>query len=69
MGQLYDLCSRVTTYLESKHADDPLALIRAKGEIATRTGFLVSMVSPNEFDDPNKIARLREAVSRLGIPA
>lgn len=69
MGQLYDLCARVTSYLEAQHADDPMALIRAKGEIATRTGFLVSMVHPSEFDDPHKIAKLREAINSLGIGA
>lgn len=69
MGQFYDLCSRVTTYLETKHSDDPMALILAKGDIATRTGFLVAMVHPSDFDDPSKIAKLREAMSSLGIPA
>ncbi len=69
MGDLYDLCSRVTAHLERAHAGDPMGLIRAKGELATHTGFLVSMVTRGEADDPIKIARLRDALDDLGISA
>lgn len=67
MGTLYDLCRQVSTHLESQHAGDPIALVRAKGELATRAGFLVSLVGPNDHDDPEKVAALKQAAAQLGI--
>lgn len=69
MGTLYDLCKRVSAELEAKHAGDPIGLVRAKGELATRAGFLVTLVGPNDYDDPGKVAALRAAASELGIVA
>lgn len=68
MGALYDLCQKVTQHLERTYPD-PIGLIRAKGEVATRAGFLVSLVGPGDYDDPDKITRLRRAVRELDIPA
>jgi hypothetical protein len=53
--------------LEAKHVGEPLELIRAKGMVATKVGFLVSMVTPNDPDDPEKIAALKGAASALGM--
>ncbi|MGB4592992.1 MAG: hypothetical protein WBI63_04350 [Coriobacteriia bacterium] len=69
MTRLYDLCKQVSEELEQTHAGNPMALIRAKGEIATRVGFLVGMVGPHDFDDPDKITRLQAAVRDIGIHA
>jgi hypothetical protein len=69
VGQLYDMCKRVRDRIEAEHGQDPMALIRIKGELATRTGFLVSMVGPSEPDDSDKIERLKAAAAALGIPA
>jgi hypothetical protein len=67
LGVLYDLASSAIQQLETKHSNDPMALIRAKGDLATRTGFLVSLVSRNDPDDPVKITKLMHAASELGI--
>lgn len=69
MGELYDVCRRVVDRLEHEHAADPMALIRAKGELATRAGFLVAMVGPGDPDNPEKLDRLKIAAAELGIPA
>jgi hypothetical protein len=65
--QLYELCQRVSSELERRHAGDPMGLMRAKGELATRTGFLAGMVGPNDSDDAEKTRRLRDAASAIGI--
>ena len=66
MGVLFDMCRRATTRLESTHAE-PMALLRAKGELATKAGFLVTLVAHSDPDDPEKMHRLREAAFELGI--
>lgn len=68
MGALHDLAESVTRHVEAAHAGDPIGLVRAKGELATRAGFLVTMVGRADADDPEKIARLRTAAAQLGIP-
>jgi hypothetical protein len=67
MGRLYDLAVHVSRELESRHAEDPMALIRAKGALATKVGFLVSLIAPNDADDPDKIALLTRAATELGL--
>lgn len=67
VSQLYQLCKRVGERLEATHAGDAMALLRAKGQLATKAGFLVTMVSPADSDDPVKIVRLQQAAAELGI--
>lgn len=67
MGALYDLSSRVMASLEMRHEGDAMGLLRAKGQITTRTGFLVSMIARTDPDDPAKIEKLRQAATELGI--
>lgn len=67
MSELFRLCKRVGEQLEATHAGDAMALLRAKGQLATKAGFLVTMVSPADVDDRDKTARLRHAAAELGI--
>lgn len=67
MSELFQLCKRVGEQLEVAHAGDPMALLRAKGQLATKAGFLVTMVSPADLDDRDKTARLQRAAAELGI--
>lgn len=67
MGRLYDLCRRASEHLESAHVGDQIGLVRAKGTLATKAGFLVTLVSPTDTDDPDKIDRLFAAARDLGI--
>ncbi|MHB1341829.1 MAG: hypothetical protein ACYC77_10145 [Coriobacteriia bacterium] len=65
--ELYDLCRKVTEELERRHADDPMGLVLAKGGLARQTGFLASLVTGSDPDDPEKIVRLREAAADMQI--
>lgn len=67
MSELFRLCKRVGEQLEATHRGDPMGLLRAKGELATKAGFLVTMVSPGDADDPDKTLRLHRAAAELGI--
>jgi len=57
MGKLYDYCQQVQQHIERNNLD----VFKSRGELALRCGFLVSLVGPDEPDDPQKIASLREA--------
>lgn len=67
MGTLYDLSTSVMRTLEMRHDGDPMGLLRAKGNLCTRTGFMVSMIARNDPDDPAKIEKLRQAAVELEI--
>lgn len=67
MGTLYDLCVRAGKELESRYGDDPIGLVRAKGELAAKAGFLVTLVTPNDVDDQQKRERLVRAAMEMGI--
>lgn len=67
MGTLYDLCAAAGRQLETRHAGDPIGLVRAKGELAAKAGFLVTLVGPSDPSDPMKIESLRRAAAELGL--
>ncbi len=67
MPELYQLAQRVTEFLELQHRDDMIGLVRAKGEVAMRTGFLVTLITPHDPDDPEKLRLLREAAVAMNI--
>lgn len=57
MGKLYDYSQRIQKHIE----DNNLDVFKARGEIALRCGFLISLVDPNDPDDPSKISALKDA--------
>lgn len=59
MGKLYDYCQQIQRHIESNNLD----VFKSRGELALRCGFLVSLVGPDEPDDPQKIESLRQAAS------
>lgn len=67
MGSLYDIAQRVNSALEARHEGDAIGLVLAKGELATRTGFLMTLITPADPDDPAKAHALIEAARDLGI--
>jgi len=66
VGTLFDLSQRFTKEMEARYPD-PMELLRAKGEAAQKAGFMISLVSATDADDPDRIARLRDAARELGI--
>jgi len=59
--KLYDYCQQIQRHIETNDLD----VFRTRGEIAMSCGFLVSMVTPNDPDDPDKIAALRKAAREI----
>jgi len=66
MGALYDMCQVVMGELERRNPN-PMDLLLAKGEVARATGFMVSMVTPGDTDDPAKMEKVRGAAREFGI--
>jgi len=64
MGRLYDYCEQIQEYIERNNLD----VFRTRGDLALRTGFLISLVGPDDPDDPAKIEALRQAAQdALGL--
>lgn len=57
MGKLYDYCQQIQQHIESNNLD----VFKSRGELALRCGFLVSLIGPDEPDDPQRIEALRQA--------
>jgi len=57
MGKLYDYCQQIQQHIERNNLD----VFKSRGELALRCGFLISLIGPDEPDDPQKIEALRVA--------
>jgi hypothetical protein len=57
MGKLYDYCQQIQQHIERNNLD----VFKSRGELALRCGFLISLIGPDEPDDPQKIEALRAA--------
>lgn len=47
MGRLYEACQQIIRYIDHEGLDP----YKTRGAIALRTGFLITMVQPNDSDD------------------
>lgn len=61
MGKLYDYCQEIQRHIESNNLD----VFKARGEIALHCGFLISLVGPEDPDDPVKLESLRAAAQEV----
>lgn len=61
MGRLYDDCTRIQQHIEQEGLD----VFRTRGELAMRCGFLITLVKPEDPDDPQKIKALEDAAREL----
>ena len=61
MGRLYDDCTRIQEYIDSQGLD----VFRTRGELAMRCGFLITLIRPDDADDPLKISALEDAAREL----
>lgn len=59
MGELYEMSRRITE--EIGRDNSPMDQVRLRGELAVKTGFIVTLIAPSDPDDPAKIAALRAA--------
>lgn len=64
MGQLYDYSVKIQEHIESNKLD----VFKTRGELAMKCGFIITLIGPNDPDEPQKMKALREAAkSVLGI--
>jgi hypothetical protein len=61
VSKLYDYCQKIQQHIERNNLD----VFRSRGEIALSCGFLVSLVGPDDPDDPEKIEALRNAAREI----
>lgn len=61
MGKLYEACQQVSNYIEANGLD----VFKTRGAIALETGFLISLVGPDEPDDADKIQKLKDASQKI----
>jgi len=66
MGELYDVCQGLMRQIEST-GKTPMDQILLKGQAASHAGFMVSLVSPRDPDDPTKIEAVRSAARSMGF--
>ena len=57
MSQLYDL----KVLIENKIKTDGLDAKEVKGKIGLRSGRILALISPSTPDDPDAVAKLRQA--------
>lgn len=61
MGKLYEYRERIQQHIEQQGLD----VFKTRGELAIKCGFLITLVSPDEPDDPQKVQALRQAAKEL----
>lgn len=61
MGKLYDYCGQIQGHIERNQLD----VFRTRGALNLKCGFLISLVSPSDPDEPERIAALREAAREV----
>ena len=57
MGKLHEYAVRIQRHID----DNNLDVFKTRGALALQCGFLVTLVSESDADDPEKIANLKQA--------
>lgn len=64
MGQLYDYSVRIQQHIDANSLD----VFKTRGDLAMKCGFIITLISPHDPDDPQKVAALRDAAKiTLGL--
>jgi len=64
MGKLYDDCVRIQQHIEANNLD----VFTTRGALALKCGFLITLIKPDDPDDPGRIQALEAAAREvLGI--
>lgn len=61
MGKLYDYSERIKRHIDDNHLD----VFKTRGALAIECGFLITLIGPNDPDDPAKIETLRKAAQTV----
>lgn len=57
MGRLYDYSKLIQEDIERRGLD----VFKTRGELAMKCGFIITLIGPDDPDDPTKITSLKEA--------
>ena len=61
MGRLYDNCQEILRHIDSQGMDP----FRTRGALALSCGFIITLVTPDDADDPEKIRALHQAANEV----
>jgi hypothetical protein len=61
MGKLYDYAQRIEEHIQRNNLD----VFKSRGAIAMRVGFIVTLIRPDDPDDPAKVQALKEAAQEV----
>lgn len=57
MGRLYDYSRQIQEDIDRKGLD----VFKTRGELAMKCGFIITLIGPDDPDDPAKITALKNA--------
>lgn len=64
MGRLYDYAQRVQQHIDRNGLD----VFKTRGALAMKCGFIITLIGPNDPDDPQKLEALKAAAREvLGV--
>lgn len=64
MGTLYEYSTKIQQHIDANKLD----VFKTRGELAMKCGFIITLIGPDDPDDPRKVEALREAASTtLGL--
>lgn len=61
MGKLYDYAQRIEEHIQRNNLD----VFKTRGAIAMKVGFIITLIQPDDPDDPDRIAALRQAAESV----
>lgn len=57
MGKLYDYAQAIEAHIQRNNLD----VFKTRGAIAMKVGFIITLIKPDDADDPIKVDQLRAA--------
>ncbi len=64
MGKLYEYSTKIQQHIDTNNLD----VFKTRGELAMKCGFIITLIGPNDPDDPKKVEALRDAAkATLGL--
>jgi len=57
VGKLYDYAQTIEQHIQRNNLD----VFKTRGAIAMKVGFIISLIQPDETDDPVKVDALKNA--------
>lgn len=61
VGKLYDYAQQIEEHIQRNKLD----VFKTRGAIAMKVGFIITLITPDEPDDPVKIADLKAAADEI----